>query len=97
VSDVNEKLLWKVAGGVSAALAAIAAKKAVDFAWRAATGGNPPPANPEDPETTWQEALGWAVLSGTAIGVARLLAARSAARMWKRRTGSLPPGLREVH
>jgi hypothetical protein len=96
VSGANEKMLWKLAGGVSAALAAVAAKKAVDFAWRGITGHNPP-ANPEDPETTWQEALGWAVLSGTAIGVARLLAARGAARMWRRQTGALPPGLREVH
>jgi hypothetical protein len=96
VSAGTEKLLWKVAGGLTAALAAVAAKKAVDWTWRAATGGNPP-ANPEDPETTWQEALGWALLSGTTIGVARLLAQRGAARMWKRQTGSLPPGLREVH
>jgi hypothetical protein len=96
-TPVNEKLLWKLAGGAAAAVAAVAAKKAVDHTWRVATGGTPPPANPEDPDTTWQEALGWAVLSGTVIGVARLLAQRSAARMWRKRTGSLPPGLREVH
>jgi hypothetical protein len=96
VSRSTEKLLWKVGGGVAAAVAAIAAKKAVEFAWEAATGREPP-GNPEDPETTWQEALGWAVLSGTAIGVARLLAARSAARIWRNQTGALPPGIREVN
>ena len=97
MSTAQEKLLWKVAGGLTAAVAAIAAKKAVDLAWRAATGGKEPPANPEDPETTWGEAVAWALLSGTAIGMARLLAQRSAAKMWIRRTGSLPPGIREVH
>jgi hypothetical protein len=97
VSSANEKLLWKVAGGVTAAAAAVAAKKAVDLAWRAISGGKEPPANPEDPETTWGEAVAWALLSGTAIGLARLLAQRGAAKMWKRRTGSLPPGIREVH
>ena len=96
MSAGTEKLLWKVAGGLAAAVAAIAAKKAVEWTWQTATG-HEPPGNPEDPETTWQEALGWAVLSGTAIGVARLLAARSAARMWRRQTGSLPPGIREVN
>jgi hypothetical protein len=97
VSSANEKLLWKVAGGVTAAAAAVEAKKAVDLAWRAVSGGKEPPANPEDPETTWGEAVAWALLSGTAIGLARLLAQRGAAKMWKRRTGSLPPGIREVH
>jgi hypothetical protein len=97
VSTAQDQLLWKVAGGLSAAMAAIAAKKAIDLAWRAATGGKEPPANPEDPDTTWGEAVAWAVLSGTAIGLARLLAQRSAAKMWRRQTGSLPPGIREVH
>ena len=94
MSGASEKLLWKVAGGVAAAGAALAARKVVDWTWRTATGGNPPPDNPEDPDTTWQEALAWAVLSGTAIGVARLLAARGAARMWRTQTGALPPGVR---
>jgi hypothetical protein len=96
VSGSSEKLLWKVAGGFAAAVAAIAAKKAVEFVWETATG-HEPPGNPEDPETTWREAMAWAVLSGTAIGVARLLAARSAAKMWRNQTGSLPPGIREVN
>jgi len=96
MSDAQDALVWKLVGGASAAFAAIAAKKVVEAAWRTAVGSEPP-ANPEDPETTWGEAVGWALLSGAAMGIARLLAARGAARYWVRRTGSLPPGLRSVN
>lgn len=89
------KQTWSVLGGVSAALAALVAKKGVELGWRKATG-HEPPANPESPDTTWQEALGFAVLSGTVLGVARLLARRAAARSWRKATGSLPPGLETV-
>ncbi len=89
------KQAWSVMGGIAAALAGMAAKHAVEFSWRKATG-KAPPANPESPETTWAEAVGFAVLSGTALGIARLLARRAAARSWVRATGNLPPGLESV-
>ena len=95
MSDAQDALVWKLVGGASAAFAAMAARRVVEAAWTTATG-HEPPANPEDPETTWGEAVGWALLSGAAIGMARLLAARGAAQYWSRRTGSLPPGIRSV-
>ncbi|MGE5697088.1 MAG: DUF4235 domain-containing protein, partial [Candidatus Sericytochromatia bacterium] len=58
-----EKLGWKLFGGLSAVLAALAARKALETIWRLTTGKTPP-ANPESPTTTWAEAVGWAVLSG---------------------------------
>jgi hypothetical protein len=88
------KLSWKLMGSLGAILAGVAARKVMTGLWKTATG-NPPPANPEDPETTWQEALGWAVASGTTVGVARLLAARKAAEYYRRSTGHLPPELQE--
>ena len=89
------KQTWSVVGGVSAALAAMLARNAVELVWRKSTGRQPP-ANPESPETTWSEAVGFAIVSGVALGVARLLARRAAARSWHRATGNLPPGLESV-
>ena len=89
------ELGWKVMGLVSAVGAGFVAKKVVTVGWKAVTG-NEPPTNPEDPEVTWQEAVGFAVVSGAVLGLARMLASRQAASAWHRATGSLPPGLREV-
>jgi hypothetical protein len=82
---------WKVFAGLSAVIAAIAARKAVEAAWKATTG-KAPPDSPESPVIGWGEALGWAALSGTVVTLARLIATRSAAQTWARSTGSLPPG-----
>jgi hypothetical protein len=84
---------WKVFGGLSAVLAALAARKAVEAVWKLSTG-KPPPDAPESPLISWTEAVGWAVLSGTVVGLARLAATRSAAATWARSTGSLPPGFK---
>jgi hypothetical protein len=86
---------WKVMGLGSAILAGIAARKVLTAAWAKGTG-EPPPANPESPHTTWPQAVGWAVASGAAIGLARMLAARKAADYYQKSTGNLPPGLEDV-
>lgn len=86
---------WKVLGTGGAVLSGIAAKKVLNTGWKAATG-NPPPVNPEHPDTHWGEALAWAVVSGALIGVARMLAARKAAAYYRRSTGHLPPKMQEV-
>jgi len=88
-------MTWRLVGGLSAVVAGIAARKAIQLAWQTATGKEPP-TNPESPDTTWQEAVGWAVVSGAAVGIARLVAMRTAANYWRRSTGELPPGLEEV-
>ena len=48
---------------------------------------------PEDPDTTWHEAIGWALLSGAVIGLARLAAVRQAAAYYRHSTGHLPKAL----
>ncbi|HET8616602.1 MAG TPA: DUF4235 domain-containing protein [Actinomycetales bacterium] len=86
---------WRILGTGGAVLAGFAARKAITSGWQAATG-NPPPTNPESPDTTWAEAVAWAVLSGAVIGTARMLATRKAAEYYRHSTGHLPPKMREV-
>jgi hypothetical protein len=88
-------LAWKVLGTGAAVGAGVLAKRLVTSAWKLATGKEPP-ANPEDPEVSWKEALGWAVASGAVVGVARLLATRKAARYFTESAGHRPKGLNEV-
>jgi hypothetical protein len=86
---------WKILGTGGAVLAGIAARKAITSGWQATTG-NPPPANPESPDTTWVEAVAWAVLSGAIVGTARMLATRKAAEYYRKSTGHLPPKMQQV-
>jgi hypothetical protein len=85
-------LAWRIIGTGSAVLAAAAAQKGLSALWRLATGDDPPTI-PEDPDTSWREAVAWAVLSGAVIGVARLAATRRAAHYYMRSTGELPKAL----
>ena len=85
-------LAWKIIGTGSALLAAAAAQKGLSAAWKLATGDDPPTI-PEDPETSWREAIAWAVVSGAVIGLARLVATRRAAHYYLRSTGELPKAL----
>jgi hypothetical protein len=86
-------VLWKVLATLSGVLAAAAADRALNLAWRSTTG-NEPPSVPEDPETTWAEAAAWAAASGAVMGLARMLATRQAAAYYVRSTGELPKALR---
>jgi hypothetical protein len=85
-------MVWKVLGTGSAVVAAGLAQKGITALWKTATG-NEPPTIPEDPDTSWGEAVGWAVLSGAVIGVARLAATRRAAQYYRHSTGHLPKAL----
>jgi hypothetical protein len=88
-------LVWKVLGTGGAIVAAVGARKLVRSGWTAATGKEPP-ANPEDPEVSWPEAVGWAVASGAVVSVARLLATRKAAAYYTRCAGHPPKGLQKT-
>jgi Protein of unknown function (DUF4235) len=88
-------LVWKVLGTGGGIISAIAARKLVTSGWTAATGKEPP-ANPEDPEVSWPEAVGWAVASGAVVAVARLLATRKAAAYYTRSAGHPPKGLQKT-
>jgi hypothetical protein len=85
-------LVWKILGPGSAVLAAAVAERGLIAIWRTATGAKPP-ASPENPDTTWAEALTWALLSGAVIGLARLIATRRAAAYYRQCTGELPRAL----
>lgn len=91
----RERVAWKVIGLAAAITAGVIAKRITTAAWKAGTG-NPPPANPESPDTTWAQALGWAVATGAVVGVARMLASRKLASYWRKSTGHLPPDIQEV-
>lgn len=94
MAKVVAKVGWKVTGLMFAIPAGIAARKAMDVAWRK-TRKSDPPANPAAPGTTWTEALLWAAASGVAFAVFRMVAARGAAATWRSLTGGLPPGLED--
>ncbi|RKS80490.1 uncharacterized protein DUF4235 [Motilibacter peucedani] len=91
--DAGIGLKVLTAGG--AVGAAWAARKLVTTGWKLTTG-NEPPANPEDPEVEWVEAVGWALLSGAVIGLARLAASRQAAVWYSKATGTTPANLNDV-
>ena len=86
---------FKLVGTVSALAAQAVAKKVIVSGWKLATG-NPPPANPEDSEVSWAEAVAFAIASGAVIGVARLVVTRKVAEYWTRSTGSTPESVHEV-
>jgi len=88
-------LVWKVLGTGAAIGAAVVARKLATTTWTSATG-KAPPANPEDPEVSWPEAVGWAVASGAVVGVARLLATRKAAAYYTKSAGHPPKGLQKI-
>ena len=88
-------LVWKVLGTGAAIGAGVVARKLITRGWTSATG-KAPPANPEDPQVSWPEAVGWAVASGAFIGVARLLATRKAAAYYTKSAGHPPKALQKV-
>ncbi len=83
-------LAWRVLGTGAAVGAGTLARKVATAGWKLTTG-NEPPANPEDPDVSWKEALGWAIASGALVGVARLIATRKAAQYFTRSAGHRPP------
>lgn len=84
-----QNLLWKLYAGIIAAGTAVVAAKAVEGAWRMATGHEPPQAT--DPKTPLRQAVIWAVASGVGLAVAQLLTNRLAARTWAKATGAPAP------
>lgn len=94
-SNQSGGVSFKLLAAGSTVGAAFVARKAVTGGWKLVTG-NEPPANPEDPEVEWAEAVGWALLSGAAIGLARLVASRQAAVWYQQFTGSAPANMQDA-
>lgn len=88
----GNSVAWKVIATGGALVGTILTKKVVGGVWKATTGGAPPE-HPENPDTTWTQALAWAIFTGAVAGAVRLVITRSAATSWRSATGALPPGL----
>jgi Protein of unknown function (DUF4235) len=58
--------------------AAFVARKVLQFAWKKATGKEPP--EPEDPQAALGEAVAWATVTAVGVQLARMLATRAASR-----------------
>jgi Protein of unknown function (DUF4235) len=86
---------YKAIAMLATLVGALLARKTLAFAWRTATGKEPP-ANPEHPEVAWPEAAAWAIVSGAVVGLARMVAQKKVAATWHRSTGALPPGMEET-
>ena len=86
------KIAWKILGTGAAVLATLLAEEALHAGWHVVTGDKPPTI-PEDPDSSWREAIVWAAVSGAVIGLARLVATRKAAAYYARSTGELPAEL----
>jgi len=72
-ASASSKLVTTLAG----AAAAFVARKVLIFAWKQATGKEPPD-HPEDPQVALAEALVWGVILGAGVSVAKMLATRAA-------------------
>jgi hypothetical protein len=88
----QSNVAWKVVATGGAFAATFLTRKIVGGAWKAATGGDPPE-HPENPDTTWTQAVAWAMITVAVAGAIRLVIARNAAVGWRSATGALPPGV----
>jgi hypothetical protein len=91
----REGQMWRIVGAGAGVAAGWLVRKALERAWRATRGADPP-TNPAASDTTWGEALLWAAASGVALAVTRMVAQRGAAEAWRAFTGGYPEDLEAV-
>lgn len=91
-NSTGNGVAWKVIATGGTVVGTILTRKVVGGLWKAATGGDPPE-HPDNPDTTWTQALAWAMLTGAVAGAVKLVITRNAATSWRSATGELPPGL----
>lgn len=80
---------WKILAAGAGLAAGVIAQKLTDGTWRFVSGAESP-AQPEDPDVDWKEAVAFAVLSGAIVGLSRMFANRQAAKLYQKSTGHLP-------
>lgn len=85
---MGEKL-WSLSTTAAAIGGGILAKKVTEGGWKFITG-NDSPANPEDPDTNWTEAIVFALISGAIVQLTRVLVNRQSTQAFKKSTGRLP-------
>ena len=89
-----DKLSWKIMGGLSTTAAVTLTRKAIERAYKAGTGEEPPD-DPVAPHVPLRQALLWGAVSGVIVELVRILVERTAAAAWVRARGELPPGVAE--
>jgi hypothetical protein len=89
---MDQRLAWRAIAVGSGLAAGLAARAALNVAWKKIEHADPP-ANPASRRTSWPVALTWTISVAIAMGVARLVAQRGAAEAWRAATGSYPEGL----
>lgn len=87
--DTSRKLLWNLYAGAIGAAAAMVVNKALNAAWRATTGNEPPAL--DDPDAKAGQAVMWAVASAAGVAIATIAVNRFAASSWERALGIPAP------
>ena len=89
---LDEHRAWNVVAVVTAGLAGLAVRQALQTGWEL-WKQEEPPTNPAARSVDWAEALTWSIAVGAAVGVGRMLAERGAAAGWQKVRGRYPKGL----
>lgn len=92
MTSTMQKLTYNLVAAGITLLAVRAIKAGMEKGW-GVIQHDAPPENPEDPETSWQQAMIWSVVSGVIIGAAQLIVRRGTAAGWIRLTGQNPTRL----
>ncbi|WP_043614134.1 DUF4235 domain-containing protein [Nonomuraea candida] len=81
MAEDKPDIAWRVVGGLVGLVTAWAARKALGFAWKKATGKEPP-IDTESPEVSMGEAIGYAVVMGVGMSVAQIVVNRTAKKRY---------------
>lgn len=85
----SRKLMWNLYAGLIGAAAAVVVNKALNAAWKTATGNEPPKL--DDPDASATQAVIWAAASAAGVAIASIAVNRFAARSWERALGVPAP------
>ncbi|MGR6916208.1 DUF4235 domain-containing protein [[Actinomadura] parvosata] len=81
MAEDKPDIAWRVVGGLVGLVTAWAARKILGFAWKKATGKEPP-IDTESPEVSMGEAIGYAVVMGVGMSVAQIVVNRTAKKRY---------------
>ncbi|GAA2203971.1 hypothetical protein GCM10009850_001130 [Nonomuraea monospora] len=81
MAEDKPDIAWRVVGGLVGLVTAWAARKVLGFAWKKATGKEPP-IDTDSPEVSMGEAIGYAVVMGVGMSVAQIVVNRTAKKRY---------------
>lgn len=73
---MKQETLWSLIGSAAAVAAGVMARRAADKAYRHEVG-EAPPANPDESDVGWRQALLWGASTGVLVGVVRVVGRRA--------------------